>query len=182
MQSHRKWNTWSLYWLAVVLLRLKCVFYLKEVCTTAATIIFLFGLWNLWSEKMRIRAQDDQRSCFLSATLQNPKHSATICALNYNMTKTFLSFHTAATHAKETGTVPNCINEPFNVRMSYLQWQKWSMDSLFFHNMHCQLWYVLGHKCLALLPWQPKAALHTIRPLTVFFFFLFQCCTGTFFF
>lgn len=63
-----------------------------------------------------------------------------------------------------------------------LQWQNWSMDSLFFHNVHCQLWYVLGHKCLALLPWQPKAALHTIRPLTVFFFFLFKCCTGTFFF
>lgn len=38
---------WSDYWLAVVLLiRLKCVNY--------STIIFLFVLWNLGSEKMRI--------------------------------------------------------------------------------------------------------------------------------
>lgn len=65
-------------------------------------------------------------------------------------------------------------------RMSYMQWQKWSMDPLFLHNVHCSLWYVRGYKCLALLPWQPKAASHTIRPLTVFFLpFLFECYTGT---
>lgn len=52
----------------------------------------------------------------------------------------------------------------------------------FFHNMHCSLWYVLGHKCLALLPWQHKAASHTIRPLTVFFSFSLNVCMGNFFF
>lgn len=71
------------------------------------SIIFLFVLWNLGSEKMRIRPQDDQRSCFLSATLQSPKQSATKCTLNYNLMKLFQSFHTVATHAKETDTVPN---------------------------------------------------------------------------
>lgn len=62
------------------------------------------------------------------------------------------------------------------VEMNHSVWQnvlfpvtKWSMDPLFLHNMHCSLWYVLGSKCLALSSWQPKAALHTVHPLTVFF-------------
>lgn len=75
------------------------------------------------------------------------------------------------------------------VEMNHSVWQtvlfpvtKWSMDPLFLHNMHCSLWYVLGSKCLALSPWQPKAALHTVHPLTVFFFpFLFECYTRIFF-
>lgn len=56
-------------------------------------------------------------------------------------------------------------------RMSYWHWQKWSMGPLFSHDVYCSLWYVLGYKCLALLPGQPKAAFHTIHSLTFFFFF-----------
>lgn len=56
-------------------------------------------------------------------------------------------------------------------RMSHWHRQKWSMGPLFSHDVYCSLWYVLGYKCLALLPGQPKAAFHTIHSLPPFFSF-----------
>lgn len=72
-----------------------------------------------------------------------------------------------------------------------LQWRNWSMDPLCSSSITCIVHYGMffGHKCLALLPWQQKAASHTIRPLRVFspffsfiFFFFFECLHGDFFF
>ena len=102
-------------------------------------------------------------------------------------TKTFRSFHTtAATHASGTSPEPNCIMNHWtseNVLFAVTELVHGSSVRSF-HNVHCSLWYVRGHKCLASLPWQPKAASHTIRPLTVFFplLLLWMFAWGLFFF
>ena len=66
----------------------------------------------------------------------------------------------AAAHARATSRAPNCImNHWTSVNVLFPVTKPVHGSSVqFFHNVHCSLWYVLGHKCLALLPWQPKAA------------------------
>lgn len=81
------------------------------------------------------------------------------------------SFHTAAPHARATSTVPNCIMDHWTSENAPFAVTKLVHGSPlhFFHNVHCSLWYVLEHKDLALLPWQPRATSHTMCLLTVFF-------------
>lgn len=90
----------------------------------AATIIFLIVLSVEFVKWKKCPSEPKVRSSKVSFSLTNSPNTQRI-QLQYVqktaihcMTKTFKkSFHTtAATHAKGTSTVPNCINEPFNVR------------------------------------------------------------------